>query len=128
MNYALLVTASPAHCAAQSALRFARALLSQGHSIGRVFFYGDGVYHASRLQQPPQGEPALYRQWLELVAERDTELVVCIAAALRRGLVDEREAQRYQLGAANLADGFILSGLGQLVEAGVGCDRLITLG
>lgn len=128
MKYALLVTASPSHCGAHSALRFAQALLDQGHSIGRIFFYGDGVWHASRLQQPPQGEAPLYRQWLELTRHSDTELVVCIAAALRRGIVDEREASRYQLTAANLAEGFILSGLGQLVEASVDCDRLISLG
>jgi len=44
-------------------------------------------------------------------------LVVCVAAAMRRGIREE-----------NLAQGFRISGLGQLVEAGTQCDRLVTFG
>jgi len=43
--------------------------------------------------------------------------VVCIAAALRRGIKE-----------SNLAEGFRISGLGQLVEAGIQADRLVVFG
>jgi len=43
--------------------------------------------------------------------------VVCVAAGMRRGIKDEI-----------LAPGFRISGLGQLVEAGIQCDRLVTFG
>jgi tRNA 2-thiouridine synthesizing protein D len=43
--------------------------------------------------------------------------VVCVAAALRRGIRDE-----------NLAKGFRISGLGQLVEAGIQTDRVVVFG
>lgn len=128
MKYALLVLSPPTHNGAHSALAFARAALAQGHRIARVFFYGDGVFNASSLQQPPQGETATYRHWQALADAHNIDLVVCIAAGLRRGIVDAEEAGRYQLPAHNVAAGFQLSGLGQLVEAGVTADRLITFG
>ena len=128
MNYALLINASPFGASQAAAIAFARALGPRGHRLTRVFFYGDGVLTANTLQQPPQGEQHPASQWQNLAAETGCELIVCIAAALRRGVVDAREAERYELGAHNLAQGFTLSGLGQLVEAGVENDRLITFG
>ncbi|AFU97951.1 sulfurtransferase complex subunit TusD [Simiduia agarivorans] len=128
MKYALLINASPFGPGQRAALAFAQALHRRGHSLTRVFFYGEGVLTANRLQQPPQGEVQTYRQWQALATTTGCELVVCIAAALRRGIVDQREAERYELSEHNLAEGFTLSGLGQLVEAGVENDRLITFG
>ena len=54
--------------------------------------------------------------------------MVCIAAALRRGVVDQTEADRYQLPGSNLRDGYELSGLGQLVDAALTADRVVTFG
>ena len=56
------------------------------------------------------------------------DLVVCVAAAQRRGLIDADEAKRNGKDADNIAEGFRISGLGQLVEAGIQADRLITFG
>ena len=54
----------------------------------------------------------------------------CIAAAQRRGILDEGEAKRHGKGdgAANIAPGFRISGLGQLIEAGIEADRLVVFG
>ncbi|MCY1175138.1 putative sulfurtransferase DsrE [compost metagenome] len=54
--------------------------------------------------------------------------VVCIAAALRRGVLNPEEARRYERPAANLAEGWELSGLGQLHEAAQMADRLVSFG
>jgi tRNA 2-thiouridine synthesizing protein D len=54
--------------------------------------------------------------------------VVCIAAALRRGVLNDEEAQRYARSAANLEGPWELSGLGQLHEAVQMADRLICFG
>jgi tRNA 2-thiouridine synthesizing protein D len=56
------------------------------------------------------------------------DLVVCIAAALRRGVLNQEEAERYEKSTHNLAQEFNISGLGQLVDAAVNSDRLITFG
>lgn len=128
LQYALLVTAAPGHPSAPLALHFAQSLLEQGHALHSVFFFGDGVNHANTLITPPQDEMPLWRQWQALGGETSPVLNVCISSALRRGVADEGEAQRYELGNANLADGFSISGLGQWVEACLQADRVLQFG
>jgi ribosome-binding ATPase YchF (GTP1/OBG family) len=52
----------------------------------------------------------------------------CIAAALRRGVLNAEEATRYQRSAVNLEAPWALSGLGQLHDAAQAADRLICFG
>ncbi len=129
MIFSISIHAAPySSQASYSAYQFAKSLLAQGHQLYRVFFYQDGVHNATKLAAPPQDEIDLYAAWQTLAKEYEIDLVVCIAAALKRGLINEEEAQRYQKKAHNLADEFSLSGLGQLVDAAVNSDRLITFG
>lgn len=114
--------------ASHSALQFARAVLAEGHQLYRVFFYQDGIHNATSLAAVPQDEPDLVAGWQALGLEQGVDLVVCIAAALRRGILDETEQSRYEKTAHNLASGFVLGGLGQLMDASVSSDRLITFG
>ncbi|KEQ16272.1 sulfurtransferase complex subunit TusD [Endozoicomonas numazuensis] len=129
MKYALAVYgAASTGQSSLTALSFARALLVSGHEVMRVFFYQEGVHNATSLTSPPQDEQNLPEQWQRLIAEHDIDAVVCIAAALRRGVVSVDEAERYELSASNLREGYELSGLGQLLEAAVEADRLVTFG
>jgi tRNA 2-thiouridine synthesizing protein D len=67
-------------------------------------------------------------RWSDLAAGNNIDLVICIAAAQRRGLLDENEAKRQGKTADNIAPNFRISGLGQLVEAGIQSDRLVVFG
>ncbi|MDO6462284.1 sulfurtransferase complex subunit TusD [Granulosicoccaceae sp. 1_MG-2023] len=126
MNYAILVSAAPFSTqGAHNAINFCEAAIDAGHRIARVFFYQDGVHNASALACPPQDEPPLTPRWQALHTTHGTDLVVCIAAAQRRGLLDEDEARRHDKPAANLAGHFRLSGLGQLAEAAIEADRVV---
>ena len=71
---------------------------------------------------------ALTRKWSELADQYQIDLVVCISAAQRRGLLCSDEAQRQNKIDNDLADGFRLSGLSQLVEATLVADRFIVFG
>ncbi len=127
MRYGLLVQGAPySSQASHSALRFARALIARGHRLESVFFYHDGVYNAARLAAPPQDEPHLIDAWNGLNAEHGTQLQVCIAAALRRGLLDERESARHGKRGHAVESPFELTGLGQLIDLGHEVDRLVT--
>jgi tRNA 2-thiouridine synthesizing protein D len=129
MIFSLNVYASP--CSSQasySAYRYALALLECGHTLYRVFFYHDAAYTASNLTTPPQDELNLTENWQALARKHNVDLVVCIAAALKRGLLNQQEAMRYHKPAFNLAEDFDISGLGQLVDAAIISDRLITFG
>ncbi|MCV6613139.1 MAG: sulfurtransferase complex subunit TusD [Amphritea sp.] len=129
MIFSLVITGAPysTQCA-DTALRFARSVLQQGHTLHRVFFYADGVHSGSALAAPPQDEFNIPQAWAELAHEHQLDLVVCIAAAVRRGVLDSNEARRYEKDGHNLASDFTLSGLGQLVEAGIVSDRVVTFG
>jgi tRNA 2-thiouridine synthesizing protein D len=94
----------------------------------RVFFYHDGVNNGTRLTVPPQDDRHIVNRWSELGTQNNIDLVICIAAAQRRGLLDENEAKRQGKNADNIAPGFRISGLGQLVEAGIQSDRLVVFG
>lgn len=129
MKFGILVNEGPyTHQASDTAYLFAKAALEKGHSIFRVFFYGDGVNNGTRLTVPPQDDRNLQKAWSELAEKHNIDLVVCIAAAQRRGVLDKSEAKRHGKDADNLAPGFRISGLGQLVEAGIVADRLVVFG
>lgn len=128
-SFSLLVTANPYSAQGQfSALRFAKEIIEQGHSIKRVFFYGDGVLVASRLNCPPSDEINLTKSWAKLAIEKDVELIVCVTAALKRGVVNQAQAERNALTGENLDPAFEISGLGQLTEAMIESDRLVSFG
>ena len=118
MKFGLLVSAGPyTHQGADSAYQFAVAALARGHAIQRIFFYHDGVNNATRLTEPPQDDRHVVNRWSALAAEHQVDLVVCVAAALRRGIKDEV-----------LAPGFRISGLGQLADSGIKADRMLVFG
>ena len=129
MKFGIMVTSGPyQHQASDSAYHFARAALARGHEVSRVFFYHDGVNNGTRLTTPPQDERNVVERWSALSEEHGLDLVVCVAAAQRRGIVDGDEAKRHGKDADNIAPGFRISGLGQLIEAAIESDRLVTFG
>jgi tRNA 2-thiouridine synthesizing protein D len=118
MKFGILVSEGPfTHQASDSAYHFASAALKKGHEITRVFFYHDGVNNSTKLSDPPSDDRNLVQLWSEMAEKNEVELIVCVAAAMRRGINDDV-----------LAPGFQISGLGQLIEAGIESDRLVVFG
>lgn len=109
-----------------SALRFANACRDSGHEIIRVFFYHDGVYTGHANPAPPQDETDITAAWRDFQKTSGCELIICVASALRRGMLDAAEAERYEKPAATIDPAFTISGLGQLIDAGLNADRLVT--
>lgn len=118
MKFGILVNEGPfTHQASDSAYHFTKTAIAKGHQVLRVFFYYDGVYNGNRLSEPQSDDRNLVKLWSELAKQHNIDLVVCIAASLRRGLKEQI-----------LADGFRISGLGQLIEVGIAADRLVMFG
>ncbi|HER26501.1 MAG TPA: sulfurtransferase complex subunit TusD [Rhodospirillales bacterium] len=118
MKFGIQVNEGPfTHQASDSAYLFVKAAIEKGHQVMRVFFYYDGVNNANKLSAPQSDDRNLVKLWGALATEHNVDLVVCVAAALRRGIVEE-----------NLAEGFRISGLGQLTEVGMAADRLVVFG
>jgi tRNA 2-thiouridine synthesizing protein D len=116
------------HQASDTAYNFAKAALEKGHEIFRIFFYHDGVNNGTRLTTPPQDDRNIVKRWSELAEQHSLDLVICVAAAQRRGIADADEAKRNGKDADNIAPGFRISGLGQLIEGGIQADRLVVFG
>ena len=112
--------------ASSSALRFAETAVAMGHSIVRVFFYHDAVHVANDFIVAPQDEVDVAASWVELAQRTGTELAVCVAASLKRGVVDAAEAARQEKARGDLRAPFRIVGLGQLIEAVGESDRLVT--
>lgn len=118
MKFGILINEGPfTHQASDSAYRFAEAVLARGHEIYRVFFYNDGVFNGNSLSEPQSDDRNLVSLWSQLGRNHGIDLVVCVAAAQRRGIRDEV-----------LEEGFRISGLGQLVDAGIQTDRFVVFG
>lgn len=129
MNFSLLLSAAPySNGSHHAALQFAEAITRSEHQLNRVFFSGDAVYVGSQLIVSPQDEIDLTAAWCALADTHNADLVLCVSACLQRGILDQSEAERYQKPAHNLSPHFTISGLGQLVSAGLESDRIITFG
>lgn len=129
MKYAIQINASPYQSSSgETAYQFIKSALDRGHEIVRIFFYQEGVYHAFRYASPPDDEVPIVARWSDLAHEFDLDLVVCISAAQRRGLLEANEAKRRAKLDNDVADGFRIAGLGQWVEAILVADRYIEFG
>jgi tRNA 2-thiouridine synthesizing protein D len=121
MRFSLAIYAGPSTpepCL--SALQFAETLVEQGHSIYRLFFFSDGVLNAVS-----SGGAPLFPRWQTLVRAQQLDAVVCVTSAKRRGIEASPAHDGTSLG---LGEGFVIGGLGQLIDAAVNSDRLITFG
>lgn len=119
LTYTIIIT-GPAYGTQASfcAYQFCQTLLTTQHSIKSVFFYADGVYNANNFTNPANDEFDIVDAWQILAKQHQMSLSVCIAAAQRRGVVQE-------LSENNIAQGFNLVGLGDLSEAINQSDRVI---
>jgi tRNA 2-thiouridine synthesizing protein D len=129
MKYAIQINVGPyASNAGVVAYRFILAALHAKHQVLRVFFYQEGIQHAMRYALPPNDEMHIGQLWSRLARDHQIDLVVCISAAQRRGLLCLDEAKRQGAEDDDLADGFRIAGLGQWLEATQLADRCLVFG
>lgn len=121
MNIQICIHSAPyASNTAFDALSFAKRAISQGHTIKRVFFYFDGVYHGLLTQSPSSDEYALPSEW-QALAEMGVPLQLCIAASTLRGIQETDSDNQTN----TLLDGFELTGLGQWASGYHDCDQQV---
>ena len=115
MNFCITVRSAPQNSSHILALKICESLIRLGNTIDQVFFYEDGVLAASCFNLPDQDDIQITSRWKALSISANIPLYVCVAAALKRGVVDQAEAESNQLQSANLSDRFEITGLGQWV-------------
>ncbi|MFQ6372397.1 sulfurtransferase complex subunit TusD [Shewanella sp. YIC-542] len=107
------------------ALQYTKAALSAGQQVHCVFFYGDGVTQSNALVHPASDECNLSHAWQQLASQYQIPLVNCVSAAWRRGVMSSADAQENAKSAANLAEGFTMGGLGELITGMEGAERVV---
>lgn len=124
MDYVLAIK-SPVYGSQGAFLAYqvAEELLKAKHTIQQVFFFQDGVTNANTLVNPASDEINLVEKWKMLAKSYRLQLHLCIAAAQRRGIVDEKTSSDSTV---NLAEMFTLAGLGEFSQAVLQADRLLT--
>ncbi len=126
MKFAIQINSAPWQSqGCETAYQFIRAAMGLGHEIVRVFFYAEAAYNGLRWMSPPEDEKPLVRRWSALAAEHTLDLVICISAAQRRGLLEQTEAKHLGKLDDDLAEGFRIAGLGLWVDASLKADRFI---
>ena len=88
-----------------------------------MFFYQSGVLNASQFLSIPNDEFPLHKKWQQLYKEHSVPFYLCSTAAEKHGLMNSEEPISTDL----IADGFIVSGLGELVELTLNADRVVQL-
>lgn len=129
VKFAIQINASPwQNQACETAYQFIKAALDSGHEIVRVFFYAEAAVLGQRWLTPPEEEQTVLKRWTELAKTQGIDLVICISAAQRRGLLEPSEASRLGKSGEDLAEGFRIAGLSLWVEACLKADRTLVFG
>jgi len=116
-----VVVSSPAHSNyTATAISLVKSIIASKHELLGVFFYQDGVLNANSYTAIPSDEFQAHQAWNELSINNQVKLHLCITAAEKRGLSDDKETN-------NISEQFIVSGLGELVELTNLCDRVVQL-
>lgn len=125
MKFVVLVTAPPySGEGSLLAYHFCQNALETGHEIIQVFFYSDGAHHANQLHATASDEINIVTLWRNLATQHHLELIACVSASQRRGILDDDEAKQQQ-SHGNLADGFKIAGLGQFMMALHQADQMV---
>ncbi len=130
-EYSILITTSPFHGdTAMRALAFIQGVIDNGDTVNNVFFYSDGVYHTNNMMLRSGDELYVLDQWKALSEQHNVALLVCITAAIKRGIVSEGEAIENgitQNGSpmVNLSAPFQQAGLGEFFTALHNCNKVV---
>jgi tRNA 2-thiouridine synthesizing protein D len=114
---AVIVTTPPYSNLSVTALDYIETALKTGVKVIGVFFYQDGVMHASTSVQIASDEFQYLPCWQRLYNHYSLPLHLCITAAEKRGISDEH--------IQNIHPIFTVSGLGELVELSSKADRMV---
>ena len=112
-----MITTPPYSNLSVTALNYIEVALESGVELVGVFFYQDGVMHASTSVQISSDEFQAITHWQRLHQTYNLPLHLCITAAEKRGISDENSQNIHSI--------FTVSGLGELVELSSIADRLV---
>ncbi|GAB1257323.1 DsrE/DsrF/TusD sulfur relay family protein [Aurantivibrio plasticivorans] len=116
MIYAINIFCEPTTPASSIAARFTKQVISEGHGVYRLFFYGDGVSNLLQRENP------LASIWSELITQHNIDAVACVSSLnARHPGADSAQPE-------TLIPNISVSGLGQYIDSLLQADRVINFG
>lgn len=104
-RFALLLTSSTfSSQSLASVLVFANAVISSGHSIDHIFLYQDAVYSVAANIDLPADEPDLAATLVQFCQQHQIDLLFCVTAAEKRGIISADQPAKPGFTAAGLAE------------------------
>lgn len=97
-----------------SACQFARAAIKSGNTVSAIFLYQDAVLNAASSLDIPSDELNGQQHLLQLKAEFNIELMLCVTAAEKRGLIE-----------STISPEFVVSGLAEFAELTTQADKVL---
>lgn len=129
MKYAIQINAAPYESqACENAFQFIKAALRRGHEIVRVFFYHDGVYNVLDGASPADQTPATLAHWPALAKEHGIDLVACVTALQKRGVLNPSDMEPQNAVGTPVSEYFRVAGLGLWIDACLKADRVLVFG
>ena len=127
-SIAIMIKSTALSSSSETALAFAKTVIDTNKTISLLFFYGEAVQTATRLAVSVQGDTPLIEHWQQFIQAHQLPAITCITSALKRGIIDDTEAERYEKDGSSIAQGFSLGGLGQWADAVKQSDQHIIFG
>lgn len=103
-----------ANQSSRTALKFAQAVIAQGHTLEAIFFYQQGVSMANSKADIPSDELDNREAFIELNQQHKVPLLICVTAAEKRGLL-----------ADDCDSHFTVAGLAEMATISATVDRVI---
>lgn len=115
MRYLLMLHGSAwSQQSVKSATDFAKAAITQGHTIDAIFLYQDGATNALPEIEISSDELNGQTALLDLHRQHGVPLWLCVTAGVKRGVTEH-----------NVHKGFKIAGLAEFAEASTLADKVI---
>ena len=116
-RFALLLTSATfSNQTLASVLVFANAAINNGHCIDHIFLYQDAVYSVAYHTDLPADEPDLSTALAEFCLEHQVDLLFCVTAAEKRGVIGTGLLPK---------PGYTAAGLAEFAMRQVNIDKLV---
>lgn len=102
-----------ANQSSRSALEFVKAAIENKHQVAGIFFYQQGVMHASNSTDIPSDELDTRQGFIQLKQKHNVELLVCVTAAEKRGTASDHHPD------------FTIAGLAEMAGISGEVDRIV---
>ncbi|MDX5407227.1 MAG: DsrE family protein [Chromatiaceae bacterium] len=99
-----------------SVLCFVKASLAQGHQIEHVFLYQAAVNAVAAEQDLPADEPDLSAELVQFCQQQQIDLLFCVTAAEKRGVISQSHPAKA---------GYIAAGLAEFAMRQANIDKLV---